>query len=102
MPPLFTVCLIRGHAWGEWRMYPRLIGARVEWLRWESRCQRGQCRTARRRWFKVEIRSDRRLPEGIGKAIPVERYLQRIGAIAPRPEALVDGPMPAEVLESLG
>jgi hypothetical protein len=87
-------CIFQGHAWGPWALRPHLIGARVEWLRWESHCPK--CRSVRQRWFRVEIPPDARIPMGIGKAIPVERYLSRIGAVAPRPESLVDGEMPTE------
>lgn len=93
-------CLLTGgHLWTAWQLYPRLIGAQVEWLRWERRCQR--CRTQARRWFKVSVPAGARIPQGVKSAIPVERYLTRLGAVAPRPESLRDGPMPGEVAASL-
>lgn len=92
-------CVFAGHAWTEWHLRPRLIGTRVEWLRWESYCPK--CRQYRRRWFRVHVPASRRLPESGAGSLPVEKYLHRIGAVAPRPETLVDGPMPGEVIAGL-
>lgn len=98
MVPVIPVrCIFQGHAWTQWQLYPRRIGARVEWLRWEARCLK--CRRTRQRWFRVEVPADARIPMGIGNAIPVERYLSRIGAVAPRPESLSNGSMPGEAMD---
>ena len=96
-------CLL-GHDFGDWELRPPLIGARVEWLYWQKRCRRTsaergilrQCPATRQRWFRVRIPGWAKLPSGIGHAIPVTAYLDRIRAKAPDPETLRDGRMPTK------
>ena len=101
-------CLLGRHEIGAWRLRPRLIGTRVEWLRWERACTRQtfgpkpwRCRHVERRWFKVRVPRAYR-GGGTGKAIDVEDYLKRIGFIAPAPERLqTSNAPPDEALSSL-
>jgi hypothetical protein len=90
-------CVFGRHAYNAWQLFPRVIGARVEWLRWESRCQK--CRHVRRRWFKVAIPDGTRIPKPVPKAISAEQWLRRIGTTAPGPETLQDGSMPHDLAE---
>ena len=95
-------CLIGRHDLGPWRLLPRLIGIRVEWLRWERACTRQtfgpkpwRCKHVERRWFRVRVPKTYR-GGGIGKAIDVEQYLKRIGFTPPPPEALKTSDAPLD------
>lgn len=86
-------CLVGRHELGPWELRPKLIGARVGWLRWERHCTRRQpdkrwvCRRVEQRWFQVRVPASFR-PGGEGKAIAVEAYVQKIRAHVPPPETL--------------
>lgn len=101
-------CFIGRHDIGPWQLRPRLIGVRVEWLRWERGCRRQafgpkpwRCKHVERRWFKVRVPKSYR-GGGAGKAIDVEQYLKRIGFSAPDPERLeASNAPPDEAFSSL-
>lgn len=101
-------CLIGRHNIGAWQLRPRLIGVRVEWLRWERACVRlahgpkpWRCSHVERRWFRVRVPKTYR-GGGAGKAIDVETYLKRVGFMPPAPEQLTTSSAPpAEALNSL-
>lgn len=101
-------CLLGRHDVGPWQLRPRLIGVRVEWLRWERACRRQtfgrrpwRCSHVERRWFRVKVPKTYR-GGGIGAAIDVEKYLARIGFTPPAPDQLTtSNAPPAEALASL-
>lgn len=87
-------CIGRHRLAAAWELRPPLIGQRVEWLYWQTACER--CAHIERRWFRVEIPAWFTLPRPGRRAIPVARYLERLRITAPDPETLSSG-VPDEI-----